>query len=99
MNITIDENAKAKINEIIKEKNLNYRSFRLNIITLSRVTGPVFDLVFDEPNQFDQVYKVDSLDVIVDNGLSRRINEIEILYKEGLTKSGFVVNTDFMKVK
>lgn len=99
MNITIDENAKIKINEIIKEKNLNYRSFRLSIISLSRITGPVFDLVFDEPNQFDQVYKVDNLDVIIDNGLSRKINEIEILYKEGETKSGFVVNTDFVKVK
>lgn len=99
MNIIIDENAKVKINEIINEKKFNFRSFRLSITSLSRITGPVFDLVFDEANQFDQVYKVDDLDIIVDNGLNKRINEIEILYKEGSTKSGFIVNTDFMKIK
>lgn len=96
MNININSAAQKKINEMLEESGFTKKSFRIYIRRVSRWHGPIFDIALEESINDDEIFKVEDFEVILEKSLAKRINNIDILYSEGISKSGFRVNTDLV---
>lgn len=96
MNISISHQSKIRLDQMFDESRLKNKIFRVYIRRVSRWYGPVFDVALDEPTNTDSLFKDDPYEIIIDSDLASNITSIEILYKPGISKSGFRVNTNLV---
>lgn len=96
LNFNIQESGKLAINNKLKENNKIDKSFRIYIRRISRWIGPIFDVALDEPTEKDLIFEADGYKIFIRKELAEKINNIEIFYEEGISKTGFRVLTDIM---
>lgn len=96
MDINISEQAKTRFNQMIIESRSKNNFLRVYLRRVSLWHGPVFDIALDELNNNDVVFEKSSYKIILTDDLAANIGTIEILYKPGISKSGFRVNTDLI---
>ncbi|WP_286315904.1 hypothetical protein [Romboutsia ilealis] len=53
-------------------------------------------MVLDEPSDKDEIFKADGYKIIIHKELVKKINSVEIFFKDGISKSGFRVLTDIV---
>lgn len=53
-------------------------------------------MVLDEPSDKDEIFKADGYTIIIHKELVKKINSVEIFFKDGISKSGFRVLTDIV---
>ncbi len=94
MNFNIHDSAKEQINKLLKESSKSDKSFRIYIRRVSGWLGPVWDIALDEPTDKDDIFTACEYKVFMRKEAAQKINNVEIFYKYGISKSGFRVLTD-----
>lgn len=60
----------------------------------------MWDVALDEPTEKDEVFESDGYKIFMRKEMVEKINNVEIYYQYGISKSGFRVLTDMLwKIK
>jgi iron-sulfur cluster assembly protein len=96
--ISITPAVVEKINIILKKKGLEGYGLRIGIRQEGNCKNNYFMGFQKNQTKNDQVFQVDNLRVLIDNSSMESINNLELDYIGGLSKSGFVFrNSDLQK--
>lgn len=96
MIFNIHETAKAQIDKLLNEAGKSEKCFRIYIRRISGWHGPVWDVALDEPTENDEIFESDGYKIFMRKEMSQKINNVEIYYQYGISKSGFRVLTDLV---
>ena len=96
MNFNIHDSAKEQIDNILTQAQKQEKALRIYIRRISGWRGPVWDVALDEPTDKDEVFELDGYKIFMRNEMVPKINNVEIFYQYGISKSGFRVLTDMI---
>lgn len=96
MIFNIHDTAKEQIDKLLEKSSKQEKSFRIYIRRISAWRGPVWDVALDEPTENDQIFEADGYKIFMRKEMIQKINNVEIYYQYGISKSGFRVLTDLV---
>lgn len=96
MKFNLHDSAKEQINKLLEEEDKKEKAFCIYIRRVSNWLGPVWDVALDEPTEKDEVFKADGYEIFMRKEMAEKIDNVEIFYKYGISKSGFRVLTDML---
>ena len=100
MVFNIHESAKKQIDKLLEESGKIDKSFRIYIRRISGWRGPVLDVSLYELTEKDELFESDGYKIFMRKEMVEKINNVEIYYQYGISKSGFRVLTDMLwKIK
>lgn len=96
MNFNIHDSAKEQIDNLLTQAQKQEKAFRIYIRRISGWRGPVWDVALDEPKDKDELFESDGYKIFMRKEMAQKINNVEIFYQYGISKSGFRVLTDLI---